>query len=89
VIIGTPGCSRYFILGVIEVPDPAKLDNALEDVRMKLLADPYLKRIPSMQPEAKKTAIAFHAKDDVPEVRKEVFELLLNFDLKFLAVVRE
>jgi hypothetical protein len=40
------------------------------------LADPYFKGVPSMQADAKKTALFFHAKDDLPEVRREVFRVL-------------
>ena len=42
-----------------------------------------------MQPSRKKTALAFHAKDDVPEVRREVFRILLKHEMKFFAVVRQ
>ena len=89
VLIGEPGCSRYFILGVLDVPDPAVLHNELEALRQSLLADPYFKKVPSMQPEAQKTALMFHAKDDVPEVRREVFTLLQKHEFRFLAVVRD
>jgi hypothetical protein len=41
-----------------------------------------------MQAERGKTARAFHAKDDVPEVRREVFKLLNGFDIRFYGVVR-
>lgn len=89
VIIGNEGCSKSFILGVLEVANPIVLRTSLESLRHNLMADPYFKDVPSMQPEAKKTAIMFHAKDDVPEVRREVFNLLLQFELKFLAVARD
>ena len=43
-----------------------------------------------MQREARKTAVAFHAKDDLPEVRREVFALLKNSPgLRFFAVVTD
>ena len=42
-----------------------------------------------MQPERRKTAIAFHAKDDLPEVRREVYKVLARHELKFFAVVRD
>lgn len=42
-----------------------------------------------MQPKASKTAIVFHATDDAPEVRREVFALLVQHPLRFLAVVRD
>jgi hypothetical protein len=90
VIIGTPGCSRYFILGLLEIPEPATLSSALNDLRHRLLNDPYFKDVPSMQPKYKKTALAFHAKDDLPEIRREVLSFLQTQDsLKFYAVVRD
>jgi hypothetical protein len=88
VLIGAPGTSRYFILGVLDIPDPAQLQQKLDELRQNLLRDPYFKRVPSMQPDARKTALMFHAKDDLPEVRREVFALLQQYDFRFMAVVR-
>src|SRR3989337_2290764 len=88
-LIGEQGISRYFILGVLDVPDPDLLHRELEELRKNLLADPYFKKVPSMQPEARKTTLMFHAKDDVPEVRREVFALLQKHEFRFLAVVRD
>lgn len=89
VVAGTEGCSRFFILGLIDIPDPDTLGRQLDDLRAQLLADPYFKGVPSMQPEARKTALAFHAKDDLPEVRREVLALLQKHSLHFFAVVRD
>lgn len=89
VIVGTEGCSRFFILGLVHLVDPGALGAELDDLRAKLLADSYFKGVPSMQPEARKTAVAFHAKDDLPEVRREVFALLQRHDVRFFAVVRD
>jgi hypothetical protein len=89
IIVGTEGCSRYFILGVVDIQQPEHLYRALEALRARLLTDPYFEKIPSMQPAAKKTALAFHAKDDIPEVRREVFALLRTHPLRFFAVVRD
>jgi hypothetical protein len=41
-----------------------------------------------MQRQARKTALAFHAKDDIPEVRREVFAILGRHDMRFFAAVR-
>ncbi len=90
VIVGQPGCSRYFILGVLDVPRPGELSQALQDLRQRLLADPYFESVPSMQTAAKKTAIFFHAKDDLPEVRREVFAMLKSFDdLRFYGIITD
>jgi len=88
VLIGEQGVSRYFILGVLDVPNPEQLQKDLDELRQNLLADLYFKKVPSMQPEARKTAFMFHAKDDVPEVRREVFTLLQKHEFRFMAVVR-
>lgn len=88
-ILGNEGCSIYFALGLLDIPDPESLERELTELRQRLLADPYFKGVPSMQPEAKKTALAFHAKDDVPEVRREVYSLLMRHEMKFFAVVRD
>jgi len=89
VIVGTEGCSRFFMLGLADIEDPAAVGAELDELRARLLADPYFNGVPSMQPEARKTALAFHAKDDLPEVRREVFSLLLRHDVGFFAVVRD
>ncbi len=89
VLIGQQGCSRYFILGVLDIVNPASLLQELNELRSFLLADPYFKGVPSMQLAARKTALMFHAKDDLPEVRREVFALLQKHKFRFLAVVRD
>ncbi len=86
---GQEGCSRHFILGVLDVAEPVALSAELDTLRAELLADPYFRSVPSMQPERRKTAWMFHAKDDVPEVRREVFRLLMRHPVQFFAVVRD
>src|SRR5712664_1547802 len=75
-IVDTPGCSRFFIIGKLEVDVPTALAKALTDLRQGLLADPYFAGVESFRPERKKTAVLFHAKDDLPEVRYRVLNLL-------------
>lgn len=90
VLVGTEGCSRFFILGLLEVSAPAVLKERLEDIREQLMDDSYFKNVPSMQPANRKTAFAFHAKDDLPEVRRDVFRLLRDSEgLRFFPVVAD
>ncbi len=89
VLVGEAGCSRFFMLGVLDVADPSALGLELAALRQRLLADPYFRDVPSMQAEQRKTAQAFHAKDDLPEVRREVFQVLMRHELQFHAVVRD
>ena len=89
IVVGVEGCSTFFMLGLLDVADPEVLGQELNDLRQKLLSDPYFKGVPSMRPERRKTALEFHAKDDLPEVRREVFLLLMQYELRFFAVVRD
>jgi Protein of unknown function (DUF3800) len=88
-IVGNTGSSSFFILGKVDIENPTTVAAELESLRQRLLADPYFKGVPSMQPEQKKTAVAFHAKDDLPEVRREVFKWLADQAIRFYAVVRD
>lgn len=75
-IVGENGVSKVLLLGFISCYDPHVLRVKLDELRKKLVSDPYLKGIPSME----KTALSFHAKDDCPEVRREVYSLLATLD---------
>ncbi len=88
IMLGKEGCSKYFILGVLDGTNQENLSQELIELRAQLLADPYFKNVPSMQPSERKTYYTFHAKDDLPEVRREVFSILRKHKLRFLAVVR-
>src|SRR6185369_13909839 len=69
VIVGTEGCSQYFILGTVLIDDPHAVRKKLEELRSDILRDPYLKKIPSLE----KTKIAFHGNSDCSEVRMQVY----------------
>lgn len=88
VILGSHGCMNHFILGMLEVRDSAALAAGLETIRAELVADPWFAGVPSFDPASGKTAVCFHAKDDLPEVRREVFRFLATQDVKFFAVVK-
>lgn len=88
VIIGQEGVSRCFLVGLADLPNPLQAEEKLSALRAELLADPYFYGVPSFQPERRKTAICFHAKDDLPEVRREVFKLLPSFNAKIIIAFR-
>jgi hypothetical protein len=77
------------MLGMVHVPEYSVLAQALHECRLQLLQDPYFAGVPSMAHSAKKTAVLFHAKDDLPEVRREVFSLLRRHPIHFYAVIRD
>lgn len=87
-LLGTEGVSKCFMVGIAQVFDPTALHNDLAALRRELLKDGYLKCVPSMCPEAAKTAKLFHAKDDCAEVRREVYKLLARHDIKVQVAIR-
>lgn len=88
IVVGRQGVSRCFMVGLVDFPAPEEARRKLEELRADLLADPYFRNVPSMQPEAKKTAACFHANNDLPEVRREVLRLLPSFNAKVLVAVK-
>ena len=82
-IVGQEGCSPILLLGFVETTDPKPLRSALLGLQAKIVANPYFEGVPSLE----KTRIAFHAKDDLPEIRFQVFELLATLDFKAQFVV--
>lgn len=88
VLVGQPGCSKFFMLAVAQIQDPDHTSKTLQELRERLLADPYFKDVPSMQPSARKTALFFHATDDLPEVRREVFKVLPSLGAKVQVAIR-
>lgn len=88
VIVGQSGVSNCFMVGVALLPDPDHAHTELERLRTALLNDPYFAGVPSMRPEAGKTALCFHAKDDLPEVRREVFRVVGQLGVQVQAAIR-
>ena len=77
------GSSKILLMGFIRTAEPEFLRKKLNELRAVLINDDYLKDIPSME----KTAVAFHAKDDCPEVRYHVFKLLKDLPFSCNIVV--
>jgi hypothetical protein len=88
-IVGREGSSKYFLLGVVVLPNPAEAARVLSDLRTSLLADPYFAGVPSMSADQRKTALCFHAKDDVAEVRREMFKVLPSLNPLVQVVIRD
>lgn len=88
IIVGQAGVSSTFMVGTLHLPDPTDAEARLATLRAELLADPYFRDVPSMQPAAQKTSICFHAKDDVSEVRREVFRLIGDLNAKVVIAIR-
>lgn len=82
-IVGQAGCSPILILGFVETPDPQGLRQAILELQRQVVSDPYFKDFPSL----KRTATAFHAKDDLPEIRYQVYKLLASLEFRAQFIV--
>lgn len=82
-IVGQEGCSPILILGFVETQFPEPVRRSILDLQKTIVDDPYFQDFPSI----KKTAVAFHAKDDLPEIRYEFFKLLAQQDFQAQVVV--
>ena len=82
-ILGQEGCSPLLIIGFIQACNPKLLREKILTLHKEIAGDAYLQNIPSLR----KTKIAFHAKDDVPEVREKVFKLIKTLEFKAEFVV--
>jgi hypothetical protein len=77
-LLGHNGCSPVLILGFIRTDNPQKIRETVAALHKEIETNEYLKDIPSLN----KTKTAFHAKDDVPEVREKVFTAIQSLDFK-------
>lgn len=80
---------QYFMLGMVQCAAEAEAISQLAELRAALSKNPLYASIHSLKPEAGKTHRTFHAKDDHPEIRSKVFELLISLDFKFYAVIKD
>lgn len=88
IIVGKTGVSKVFMVGLVHLENPLLVHNKLEDLRKALLTDNRYQNIPSMQPEAQKTALYFHAKNDHSDIRQQVFNLLPSLGAKVQVAIR-
>lgn len=86
--LGEEGISRCFMVGMAHITDPHAVRDELDALHLRLKQEPYLTEISSMQLAEGKTHVFFHAKDDCPEVRYEVFRCMVRLPIKVQVVVR-
>ena len=72
------GVSAILLIGFITTKNPTQLRKCLLDLHKEVISDEYFKDVPSIE----KTKIAFHAKDDIPEIREKVLKCLKNLEFK-------
>lgn len=88
-IIGQNGVSNTFILGMVAFKEPlVPIRKKIIELQKDIENSAYYKDVPSVKKRVnKKGGYFFHAKDDLPEIRKEFYDYIRTIDCSFQAVV--
>lgn len=87
-IVGNEGVSKSFIIGMVKFRQPLpELRKAILEMQKEVERDSYYKGVPSILKKAEKGGYFFHAKDDLPEVRRTFFDFIKKVDCSFEAIV--
>lgn len=88
IILGQEGVSHTFCLGMVKFKgDLNALRKQVLNAQAAIVADDYLKAIPSIVKKQQKGGFFFHATDDPPEVRQIFFRLIRDLDCTMEMVV--
>jgi hypothetical protein len=86
-IISTEGVSGCFILGMIKFKQPIEpVRETIIKMQKEIEASSYY-QVPSVIKKKNSAGYFFHAKDDIPEIRKLFFDFILTLKFSFEAVV--
>ena len=89
-ILGNPGVSHVFMLGMVRFDkDLNAARNTIINAQNKVMQSRYYQKVPSVVKRVRKGGFYFHAKDDLPELRKEFFDMILKLNCSFEAIVGE
>jgi Protein of unknown function (DUF3800) len=87
-ILGEYGVSSVFILGMVRFEtDLNDVRKIIVDAQKKVEQSRYYRKVPSVIKRMEKGGFYFHAKDDLAELRKEFFDLILPLNCSFEAIV--
>lgn len=87
-IIGTDGVSNTFILGMVNFKEPLPpIRNRIKELQKSIESNEYYNSVKSVMKRIDKGGFYFHAKDDIPEIRKEYFDFILGINCSFQAIV--
>jgi Protein of unknown function (DUF3800) len=90
-IVGKEGVSVTFTIGMVSIKNESKIkeiEQKIVDLALSIEQNPFYNTIPSVKKSISKYGhFVFHAKNDVPEIRKELFDLLFQLDFSFQCVV--
>ncbi|WP_305951987.1 DUF3800 domain-containing protein [Emticicia oligotrophica] len=85
--LGSEGVSNTFIIRMVKISEP--LEGVRDKIRVlqeKIANNPFYD-VPSIRKKREKGGYYLHATDDLPEIRKEFFDLINTISCTFEAVV--
>ncbi|MEM7162702.1 MAG: DUF3800 domain-containing protein [Bacteroidota bacterium] len=86
-IIGSEGVSKVFILGMVKIKEPLEeVRSRVNELQERISNEPFF-HVPSVKKKIEKSGYYLHATDDLPEIRKEMFDLIKSTKCSFEAVV--
>lgn len=74
---------KLLVVGFIETQEPTVIRKGVLDLQREICSDPYFQNVPSLA----KTANAFHATDDTPEIRYLFYKRIMEFKFKAQFIV--
>ena len=87
-ILGNPGVSNVFMLGMVRFDkDLNAIRKIIINAQNKVTESRYYHKVPSVAKRVNKGGFYFHVKDDLPELRKEFFDVILKLNCSFEVVV--
>jgi hypothetical protein len=87
-LLGSEGVSNNFFLGMLTINEPLEIvRQKVVDLQRSIMSDPYFFNIPSIHKKKSAFGYFLHAKDDIPEVRRMAYDLIISIDCKFDAVI--
>ncbi len=85
--LGEPGVSLAFIVGMVKISSPLhEVRNRIIALQESITSNPFYD-VPSVRKKANKGGYYLHATDDIPEIRKDFFDLIKTIDCSLEAVV--
>jgi len=88
-LIGKNGSSNVFILGMVTFNEPLQpIRDEIIRLQQEIETSPYYRNVPSVIKRVqKKGKYFFHAKDDLPEIKKEFFDFIKTIDCSIQVAV--
>ena len=85
--IGTQGVSNVFIIGMVKIYEPLdQVREKIKSLQTKIENDLFYD-VPSVRKKKANNGYYLHATDDIPEIRKDFFEIIKTIDCSLEAIV--